>query len=73
MFRLNEDEARFLGYLRSRGGVAYLHEIRRALGAPSSSTWRMARRLDSWGLISIEKIRIGKRFLLKVLLKGKVD
>jgi len=69
MRRLNEDETRFLGYLRSRGGIAYLYEVRRALGIPSSSTWRMARRLNEWGFISLEKIKIGKRILLKVLLR----
>ena len=69
MMRLNDDERRFIGYLRSRGGSAYLYEVKRALGMPSSSAWRIARRLREWGLVKIEKMRVGRRELLRILLR----
>ncbi len=69
---LNEEERRFLSYLHLRGGSAYLSEIRRALNLPHTSAWRMARRLSNLGLISIAKVRNGRRELLKVLLRRRL-
>ncbi len=64
--RLNEDERRFIAYLRRRGGAAYLYEIRRALGMPRSSAWRMAKRLADWGLIRTVKAKVGRKQLIRV-------
>ncbi len=69
--RLNEDEQRFINYLASRGGSAYLSEIRRALGLPHTSAWRMARRLHEMGLVRTLKVRVGGKELLKILLARK--
>lgn len=69
--KLNEEEKRFLSYLLSRGGSAYLFEIRRALNLPHTSAWRMAKRLNEVGLVTIAKVRSGKRELLKILLKRR--
>lgn len=66
---LNEDERRFIAYLSRRGGSAYLYEIRRALGMPRSSAWRMARRLADWGFIRTVKAKVGGRQLIRVLLR----
>ncbi|MEM1667565.1 MAG: hypothetical protein QXE91_04695 [Thermofilaceae archaeon] len=69
--RLSEEEQRFLNYLHTKGGSAYLFEIRHALNIPHTSAWRMARRLNEYGLITIAKVRSGKRELLKILLKRR--
>ena len=69
--RLNEDERKFIGYLARRGGSAYLYEIRRTLGIPHTSAWRMTKRLQEMGLIKAIKVRIGGRELLKILLRKK--
>ena len=69
--RLSEEERRFISYLHTRGGSAYLFEVRRALNLPHTSAWRMARRLSEIGLVSIAKVRSGKRELLKIFLKRR--
>ncbi|MCS7104641.1 MAG: hypothetical protein NZ954_03645 [Thermofilaceae archaeon] len=69
--KLNEDEQRFLSYLSYKGGSAYLFEIRRALGLPHTSAWRMAKRLSNMGFIHTAKVKSGKRELLKVLLRRR--
>jgi uncharacterized membrane protein len=69
--RLNEEERRFISYLASRGGSAYLSEIRRALGLPHTSAWRIAKRLNEMGFVRTSKVKVGGRELLKILLRRR--
>jgi len=69
--QLNEDEQRFLELLAEKGGEAYLHEVRKELGLPFTTGWKIAYRLRSWGFLSIVKSWDGGKCLLKVKLKKK--
>ncbi len=71
--RLNEDERRFVAYLAERGGSAYLYEVRRALSMPHTSAWRIARRLQEMEVIESVKVRIGRRELLRIFLKRRLN
>lgn len=72
MMRLTEDEKKFMNYLLSRGGSAFLSEVRKTLGLPHTSAWRMARRLQCIGLVRAVKVRVGDREFLKISLKKGV-
>lgn len=48
---LSEDEKAILDYVRSRGGRAYVKEIREALGLPSTTALRRVKRLEERGKV----------------------
>ncbi len=59
---LRPEEEEVLRRLRSRGGEAFQHEIAKEMGLPKTTMWRLVRRLESKGLIEIEK-RYGMNYL----------
>ncbi|PLJ77483.1 helix-turn-helix transcriptional regulator [Infirmifilum sp. SLHALR2] len=56
---LTEDEEMIVEFLRSRGGKAYLSEIRSALGMPSTTALRRVRRLEEKGIVRTKRTSEG--------------
>ncbi len=56
---LTEDEEAIIDFIKSRGGKAYLKEIREGLEIPSSTAWRKVRRLEKMGLVKIYRTPAG--------------
>ncbi len=63
---LSEEDRAIIEFLRSRGGRAYLREIREGLELPSTTALRRIRKLEGKGLVKTEKTPEG---LLVVLSK----
>lgn len=52
-YNLNEEEQRALLYILDKGGRASQAEVRKALGIPKTTAWRMFQRLEKQGLVKI--------------------
>jgi len=52
---LNEDEIKALLYVYDRGGKAKQADVRKALGIPKTTAWRMFKRLEERGLVRVYK------------------
>lgn len=54
---LNEDEKNLLKTLWDKGGSAFESELREKLKLPRSTVWRMVKRLEREGMVTVEKVR----------------
>lgn len=52
-YNLNEEEQKALLYILNKGGRASQAEVRKALGIPKTTAWRMFQRLEKQGLVKI--------------------
>lgn len=55
-FNLNEDDNTLILYLSDRGGRAKQAEIRNDLGLPRTTAWRLLKRLEKMGIVTLEKV-----------------
>jgi len=62
---LTEEEEAIIKFLKSRKGEAYQSEIRDYLGLPTTTVWRRVKRLESLGLVKVEKTPRGNLVKLK--------
>ena len=64
--RLNEDEKAVIQFLVDNDGKAFEAEIREKFpDIPRTSLWRLVKRLEKMGLVSIKKIGLENRVELK--------
>jgi uncharacterized membrane protein len=64
--RLNQEEKDVIQFLVGHGGKAFEAEIRENFpGIPRTSLWRLVKRLEKMGIISIKKIGLENRVELK--------
>ncbi|MCD6444461.1 winged helix-turn-helix transcriptional regulator [Candidatus Bathyarchaeota archaeon] len=54
---LDEDEKNVLKVLWIKGGAAFESDIRESLGLPKTTVWRIVKKLESEGLVEIEKVQ----------------
>jgi len=54
---LDEDEKNVLKILWIKGGAAFESDIRESLGLPKTTVWRIVKKLESEGLVEIEKVQ----------------
>ncbi|WP_297534554.1 MarR family transcriptional regulator [Thermococcus sp.] len=54
-YNLNDDEKRALLYIYDSGGKAKQADVRKALGIPKTTAWRMFKRLEEKGLVRVYK------------------
>lgn len=54
---LNPDQRKVIEFLAARKGSAFEAEIREAVNQPKSTVWRIIRKLDEEGIVTIEQLR----------------
>ncbi|AFK22370.1 helix-turn-helix domain-containing protein [Pyrococcus sp. ST04] len=55
-FNLNEDERAVIMYIAEHGGEVRQADIRNELGIPRTTTWRILKRLERLGILTLKKV-----------------
>ncbi|NIN53552.1 MAG: hypothetical protein GTN80_10615 [Nitrososphaeria archaeon] len=62
---LNSDERDVIYHIYQKGGRVWESEVRRIFDLPKTSVWRLARRLEGMGIITVKKVGLQNRLELK--------